>query len=197
MSKTINIIIAETSCLLFEGLVQIIAQSGLSFQPRQAASLVETEKLICTKPDSLVIINPGMVQHNLKDFNLLKSNWENVKWIGLIASFFDPQILSLFDDTVGIYDTPGTIAFCIKKVLSTNDLKKTETSENVLSDRETDVLRLLAAGFSNKEVADKLNISVNTAITHRKNISQKTGIKTISGLTIYAVINKFITLENI
>ena len=62
----------------------------------------------------------------------------------------------------------------------------------VLSERETDVLVHLASGKSNKEIADLLHISINTVITHRKNISQKTGIKTVSGLTIYAVVQKLI-----
>jgi DNA-binding NarL/FixJ family response regulator len=70
-------------------------------------------------------------------------------------------------------------------------------AEDVLSDREIDILKLLTTGLSNKEIADKLNISVNTVITHRKNISQKTGIKSVSGLTIYAVVKKLISLENL
>ena len=76
-------------------------------------------------------------------------------------------------------------------------LKEPRNRDGVLSDRETEVLQLLARGLSNKEIADKLNISINTAITHRKNIRQKTGIKTVSGLTIYAVTNKLVTLENL
>jgi len=51
-------------------------------------------------------------------------------------------------------------------------------------------------GFSNKEVADNLNISIHTVISHRKNISQKTGIKSQSGLTIYAISNKIILIED-
>ena len=56
------------------------------------------------------------------------------------------------------------------------------------------MLRLLVQGNMNKEIADKLNISVHTVISHRKNITQKTGIKTQSGLTIYALSNKIINL---
>lgn len=64
-----------------------------------------------------------------------------------------------------------------------------------LSERETDVLKLLTSGNSNKEIADQLNISTHTVISHRKNISQKTGIKSVSGLTIYAVVKNIITLD--
>lgn len=58
-----------------------------------------------------------------------------------------------------------------------------------LSAREKEVLRLLVAGKINKEIADKLCISINTVITHRKNITAKTGIKSVSGLSIYALMN--------
>lgn len=61
-----------------------------------------------------------------------------------------------------------------------------------LSAREIDVLRLIAAGKLNKEIADELCISVNTVITHRKNLSTKLGIKSASGLSLYAMMNGMI-----
>ncbi|MFA6403854.1 MAG: helix-turn-helix transcriptional regulator [Salinivirgaceae bacterium] len=66
-----------------------------------------------------------------------------------------------------------------------------------LTDRETDVLKLVAVGFSNKEIADKLFISIHTVISHRKNTTEKLGIKSISGLTVYAILNKLIDTRNI
>ncbi len=70
------------------------------------------------------------------------------------------------------------------------------TSED-LSAREKDVLRLVAMGFPNKEIADKLFISIHTVVTHRKNITDKLGIKSISGLTVYAIINGIIDSDSI
>ncbi|NLT51526.1 MAG: response regulator transcription factor [Ignavibacteria bacterium] len=66
----------------------------------------------------------------------------------------------------------------------------------VLSDREKDVLVQLVNGNSNKEIADKLNISIHTVVSHRKNIIHKTGIKSQSGLTIYALSKKIIHIED-
>lgn len=66
-----------------------------------------------------------------------------------------------------------------------------------LSLREIDVLQLIVKGITNKEIADKLNISLNTVLTHRKNITAKLGIKTVSGLTFYAIMNGFISGEEI
>lgn len=73
------------------------------------------------------------------------------------------------------------------------EAKKIESaSESQLSSREREVLREVAAGKTNKEIADTLCISINTVITHRKNISGKLGIHSVSGLSLYAVMNGII-----
>jgi len=66
-----------------------------------------------------------------------------------------------------------------------------------LSKREIDVLQLVAKGLANKEVTDKLCISIHTVISHRKNISEKTGVKSASGLTMYAVLKNIIDIGEI
>ncbi len=69
--------------------------------------------------------------------------------------------------------------------------------EHNLSAREIDVLVQITKGLINKEIADKLNISLTTVITHRKNITDKLGIKSVSGLTIYAVMNGYVEADRI
>lgn len=66
-----------------------------------------------------------------------------------------------------------------------------------LTSREKDVLRQVALGLPNKEIAEKLFISIHTVISHRKHITEKLGIKSISGLTVYALLNKVIDAEHI
>ncbi len=68
---------------------------------------------------------------------------------------------------------------------------------NELSAREKEILVSVARGLINKEIADRHNISINTVITHRKNISRKTGIKTVPGLTVYAILNNLIDINTI
>lgn len=58
-----------------------------------------------------------------------------------------------------------------------------------LTDRERQVLALAARGLINKEIADRLEISLNTVLTHRKNISAKLGIKSVAALSVYAMMN--------
>lgn len=62
-----------------------------------------------------------------------------------------------------------------------------------LTQRETMVLQLVVEGLINKEIADRLNISINTVLTHRKNISAKLGIKSVSGLSVYAIMNGIVS----
>lgn len=197
MTKNTHIIVVEPSGILYEGLIHILAQSGLPFQSRQAAGLTDAEKLICSRPDSVVIMNPSVVQNKIREFQTLKNTWDRAHWIAFTNILYDQHTLSFFDEVITIYDTPAIAASSIKKVLSDEPAKEQDLTGNLLSDREVEVLQLLAAGLSNKEIADKLNISVNTVITHRKNISQKTGIRTISGLTIYAVVNKMINIDSV
>lgn len=59
-----------------------------------------------------------------------------------------------------------------------------------LSDREMEVLELVAQGLSSKEISSRLNIAVNTVNTHRKSITRKTGIKSVAGLAVYAMLKK-------
>ncbi len=75
-----------------------------------------------------------------------------------------------------------------------------ETQNDILSDisdREREVIRMVALGLSNKEIADKMFISVNTVMTHRRNIARKTGIHAAAGLTIYAIVNGIIKVEEV
>ena len=55
----------------------------------------------------------------------------------------------------------------------------------------------MAMGMLNKEIADKYNISIYTVISHRKNITRKIGIKTVAGLTVYALMNGLLDINSI
>lgn len=74
-----------------------------------------------------------------------------------------------------------------------SDEHKSRDSHNQLTNREIEILKLIVQGRLNKEIADKLNISLNTVLSHRKNIISKTGIKTVSGLTFYSISNGYVS----
>ena len=67
----------------------------------------------------------------------------------------------------------------------------------ILSDREIEVLALIVQGLINKEIADRLNIGLTTVITHRKNIMDKLGMRSVSALTIYAVMHGYVDINKI
>ena len=66
-----------------------------------------------------------------------------------------------------------------------------------LSPREIEVLVLLTKGCINKEIAERLNISLTTVISHRKNITEKLGIKSVSALAIYAVMHGYVEADRV
>ncbi len=70
-------------------------------------------------------------------------------------------------------------------------------NRKILSDREIEVMSLIVQGYINKEIADKLNIGLATVITHRKNIMDKLGMKSVSALTIYAVMHGYVDINKI
>lgn len=69
--------------------------------------------------------------------------------------------------------------------------------QKILTDREIEVMSLIAQGFINKEIADRLHIGLSTVITHRKNIMDKLGMKSVSALTIYAVMHGYVDINKI
>ncbi len=197
MSKPINIIIVENTSVIPEGLSAILLKSGIPVHLLRVDNLGETEKFLVSRKRNIIIINPSLIQNNFKLFNSLKTGYPDANWIAVLYAFYDPQIVALFDGVINIYDSSETIIGLIKKTINSNSGPEPVRAEEILSERETEVLQLLAGGLANKAIADKLNISINTVITHRKNLSQKTGIKSISGLTIYAVVKKIISIDNV
>lgn len=129
----------------------------------------------------------------------------------LYADFFLPRrskTMVLIDETEGEGGLSATSHITIKasQEVIIEQLEQLFTGENnsissdnnkELSTRETDVLQLIVKGSTNKEIADKLNISLNTVLSHRKNITTKLGIKTVSGLTFYAIMNGIISGDDI
>ena len=69
--------------------------------------------------------------------------------------------------------------------------------QKILSDREIEVMSLIVQGYINKQIADKLHIGLSTVVTHRKNIMEKLGMKSVSALTIYAVMHGYVDINKI
>ncbi|MCI6294396.1 MAG: helix-turn-helix transcriptional regulator [Bacteroidales bacterium] len=70
-------------------------------------------------------------------------------------------------------------------------------TDDSLSEREREIVHWVVCGLSNKQIASRLFISLNTVLTHRKNIARKLNIHSVAGLTIYAIVNKIVEIEDI
>jgi DNA-binding NarL/FixJ family response regulator len=149
-----------------------------------------SEKIVATDAN-LLIIDPTLLGFHNRDFlSQLGKEHPQLIMIALATSYLDHSMLIPYSGVIEINDTRSKI---ISKM---NEFAQSEAAKNAddveLSKRETDVLVAVAKGMMNKEIADQMNISIHTVISHRKNITRKTGIKSVSGLTVYALLNNLI-----
>ena len=159
------------------------------------SKMVET-RLRSIDPD-VVIIDPLVLDFSSRKNgrNMLADVCESIV-IALDSSAIPDDVLRQYDGSVSIFDKSDVI---IRKLQSAMDSKQTEpvSDGGELSAREKEILVCVAKGMLNKEIADKLNLSIYTVITHRKNITRKTGIKTVAGLTVYALLNGLIDMNSV
>ena len=167
---------------------------GESF--RDLSKAVES-RLRILDPD-VVIVDPSVLDfRSRKDGRTRLADICDSIVIALAVSGVTEDVLRQYDGSISIYDTGEEV---LRKVRSSVDSRSLEPSQNEggeLSAREKEILVCVAKGMLNKEIADKLNLSIYTVITHRKNITRKTGIKTVAGLTVYALLNGLIDMSSI
>lgn len=117
--------------------------------------------------------------------------------MAIVYGYTDAEVLKQYQGMIDIYDDRIKIETKLREIINTVS-EPTENTENYeLSDREKEILVAVAKGMTNKEIADLHNISIHTVISHRKNISRKTGIKSVSGMTVYALLNNLIVQNEI
>jgi DNA-binding CsgD family transcriptional regulator len=188
-----NIVVLEPSRIIYEGISTSISKSEYNYSFFYADSLVELETLMLKRDISIVLINPVIIQNRLKEFTNLKKQYTETRWIGIIYAYYDNSILKQFDNQFSITEDFSKVIRIINKIC--NNKTPVQQQNRQLTERETDVLKWLAKGLSNKEIADKLNVSIHTVNTHRKNIMDKTSIRSLAGLTVYAVSKGIISLD--
>ena len=197
--KTDNkIIIVEPSPMLSAGLAQYFDDIKQVSIVSQLDSLDRLEeKLVSYNPD-ILIINPLLIAFGTNEhFLKICRDFSNVIPIALVSSYVDANVLKQFKEVIELNDSKQKVISKIFNLLSDNKLSQDKPESVELSNRETDVLIALVKGLTNKEISDKLFISVHTVITHRKNIIRKTGIKSVSGLTVYALLNNLVDENDI
>jgi DNA-binding NarL/FixJ family response regulator len=112
---------------------------------------------------------------------------------GKTGSDSGPQVFA----SIHLKEEKEMIMGKVQGLLDQGDLKNGDSNTAELSPRETTIVRLVSMGLTNRQIADHLFLSAHTVMTHRKNISSKLGIKSVSGLTVYAIVNNIITIEEV
>ena len=156
-----------------------------------------SENRLKNSPVDLVIVDPLIFDFEARrDVKSRIANIIDAPCIALQTCLSDDNGFKQCDGTISLYDAPASIIKKLRKAAETQqEISHSESEE--LSSREKEILVCVAKGMLNKEIADYYNISIYTVITHRKNITRKTGIKTVAGLTVYALLNNLIDINSI
>jgi DNA-binding CsgD family transcriptional regulator len=187
-NKSIHIILFNRSETIIKGLYAIINELGI-----EAIALSSVDEFF-DYPQLLgyiiVVISEELYEENQAFIEKQYASSDAIKY--LLFSNTDKN-----ETLIHVDDSKLVIQQKIQYAMASFSKELVQSHTHDLTPREIDVLKLVALGYTNKEIANNLFISTHTAISHRKNISEKLGIKTISGLTMYAVIKQIIEIKDI
>lgn len=190
--KRYRIAIVEPATVVGEGITAILTRCGEAEVVCCCTTLAELSSHRAIRNDIDLIF----LSHTLISDVASLSEWDTIPIIVVQSGLMSSEALRRFAAVVSIYSSSEEIVRAMHEAADT-PIEPSYAESHELSERERDVLILVARGFTNKEIASELNISPHTVISHRKNIVHKTGIRSVAGLTVYAVLNKLINSEQI
>ena len=193
--KKYNILLIEPSEIVATGVAAIVNKSN---EFKLTTILPDTDylKQVRTAHDIIIIIPTAATTFERQDIRtILDAGSGTTAIVALSYDNLHENELLRYDGSIGIHDTPERIYQKLHNAIKECSENKNEAGE--LSARERDILVSVAKGKTNKEIADRYNISIYTVISHRRNISRKLGINSIPGLTVYAIMNKLIDISDI
>lgn len=144
------------------------------------------------RPD-LVIVSPIVISDISIPFIKERLGIQNTKFIAFCTTILEEKTIHNFDGEILLTDSRKELTETIKEVLDI----ESEKDEDILTPREKEVVIAVVKSLTNKEIADILSLSTHTIITHRRNIARKLNIHSPSGLTIYAIMNKLVNIDDI
>lgn len=196
--ETLKIAIAETSVIIRSGLALVLKRiQGMKILPIEVVSPESLSDCMRLHKPDILIINPSFP--GFFDIRKFKEETQDlsIKCVALLCSVGDNSLLRNYDDTFTLYDDPEVLREKLNKLLNVTEQEEEGTGQDVLSSREKEIITCVVKGMTNKEIADSLFLSTHTVITHRRNIARKLQIHSPAGLTIYAIVNKLVELQDI
>ena len=194
MSTNKRIVIIEPYAMIAQGLRLMIDEIKGYEVSAIIADSHYIERIVPLHPD-IIIVNPSLIDIKKRgELEDMSQRLPNTLFAALVYQYVDPEVLRYFKTTIEISDSREKIAVKLRQMLETSE-QPTESTE--LSDREKEILVAVAKGLTNKSIAEQYHLSIHTVITHRKNLTRKTGIKSVSGLTVYAILNNLIDIKDV
>lgn len=198
MSKLLTIAIADTSVIIRNGLIILLKHlPGIRLQiiEIETADILH-ETLTLNKPD-ILFINPSLVGYfslpKLKE----KCKCIEMKCIALLYNIIDQPVLNQYDEYISIFITQDELLLKLERLQNLSLEIPAKEEQQSLSAREKEIVVCVVKGMTNREIADKLFLSTHTVVTHRRNISRKLQVRSASGLTVYAIVNKLVKLNEV
>jgi len=192
MNRT-GVIVAVKSYLIRKGIVAILNRVPGITVIREFDSTEQVMKYMQNRQRDLLVICHSLFQQSTEMF----TSWDGLPERTLILIQDGGQEVKEGFRTIDTGNSKEEIMHKIHDLLESQPNKHVEPRFYRLSPREKTIVRLVSLGNTNKQIAEKLFISTHTVMTHRKNISLKLGIKSVSGLTVYAIVNNIITIEEV
>lgn len=192
-----RILILEPSVIIAEGLKHVVDDLA-GFDVCGMITDLEggLEATLEAYDTDLIIADPAIVDiWSRPGLHETIKNLTGVPVLAILTSATDAGFIQDYEGQIYLSDKTAEVEQKISAAVCVN-ANETRGDGEELSAREKEILVCVAKGMLNKEIADHYNISIYTVITHRKNITRKTGIKTVAGLTVYALLNNLIDMNS-
>lgn len=197
-NEAIRIAIAETSVIIRGGLTAALKRlPNVKVQPIELLSVEALSDCLRPQYPEMLIVNPTFGDYF--DVNKFREETagKKIRLIALVTSFVDASLLTKYDESISIFDDLDILSKKIHGLLNLASEEEELDNQETLSQREKEIVVCVVKGMTNKEIAENLFLSIHTVITHRRNISKKLQIHSAAGLTIYAIVNKLVTLNDV
>jgi DNA-binding NarL/FixJ family response regulator len=195
MNSSIKIVIIEPSVVLRSGMISILQQlNAIQMDVFEITDIDQLKGVLGRQNADILIINPSTLGTVSLPQIKKEANNSNLKCIALQNSLCDHAALKAYDEVISIYDSTEQIT---EKFTRTIIEPETDKRHESLTLREKEIIVCVIKGMTNKQIAENLYLSTHTVISHRRNIASKLQIHSTAGLTIYAIVNKLVELEDI